>query len=266
MKSKPIAMWICLVALLFISTVGFAAPNSVSVGVSGITFPDNSVQSKAAVLPGCTSGGVLVNISGAWLCGTVMPISNGIATCVGSVCAVSACLPGLGNCDGNLANGCETALTSTLNCGACGNTCAASQSCVSGVCQPAVVQPALAIVKVRTTGTLPVGTTIGGVNAIVSATPSVGLTIAPSDISASGAGTGSIIVDNTSNVASINVAIVNTGGIQAGEIATLTYHVAAGTFPTASNFIVALTGGGVIDTNSVKIPGIGVSILSVTIQ
>ena len=135
MLSKPITIWTCLVALLFITTVGYAAPNSVSVGTAGITFPDNSVQSRAAVLPTCTSGGVLVNSAGAWLCGNLVPITNGIAACVGSGCAVSACLPGFGNCDSSLANGCETPLTTTLHCGSCGIACATSQSCVSGVCQ-----------------------------------------------------------------------------------------------------------------------------------
>ncbi|MBK5277176.1 MAG: hypothetical protein JJE30_19275 [Desulfuromonadales bacterium] len=128
-----------------------------------------------------------------------------------------------------------------------------------------ISQPTLAIVKVRTTGTL-VGTIIGGINAIVSAAPSTGLSIAPADITASGAGAGSTLIPNTTNVASINLALINTAGILVGEFATLNYHIAAGNFPVAGNFTVALTGAGVIDTVGANIPGIAVSVLSVTIQ
>jgi hypothetical protein len=132
---------------------------------------------------------------------------------------------------------------------------------------PFIAQPTLVTVKVATTGTLPANTRIGGINAIVTANPATGLTIADADVTASGvAATGVLLTPNTTNVASVNLALVSTGGILVGEFVTLQYHVAAGTFPVAGNFSVALTGAGVIDTASVNIPGIGVSILSVTVQ
>jgi hypothetical protein len=127
-------------------------------------------------------------------------------------------------------------------------------------------------VKVATTGTLPGGTLITGINALVTANPSSGLSIAAAaggnstDVVASGNGVGSIIISNTNNVASVNLTLANLGGIQGGEFETLTYHIANGTFPSAGNFSIALTGSGIIDTNSQNIPGIGVTILSVTIQ
>ncbi len=56
------------------------------------------------------------------------------------VCDAGACVPlscgaGLGNCDANAANGCETnVLTSAAHCGACNAPCAAGSSCLGGVC------------------------------------------------------------------------------------------------------------------------------------
>jgi adhesin/invasin len=130
----------------------------------------------------------------------------------------------------------------------------------------AFIDPTLAIVKLRTTGTLPAGTTIGGVNAIVSASPSAGLAITASDHAVSGAGAGSLLVANANDVAADNLAVINSTGIQTGEFATLTYHLNAGRFAAASDFSVAPTGPGVIDTAGVTIPGAGVGILSVTVQ
>ncbi len=61
------------------------------------------------------------------------------AVCAAGVCQRTTCETGRGDCDGNAANGCETALaTSTLHCGACGNPCApanATPSCQSGACR-----------------------------------------------------------------------------------------------------------------------------------
>jgi hypothetical protein len=127
-------------------------------------------------------------------------------------------------------------------------------------------QPTLVTVKVATTGTLPANTTIGGINAIVFASPSAGLTISDSDVTLSGVGVGSTFLPNTTNVSAVVIGQITTNGFQVGEFVTLKYHVAAGTFPTAGNFSVALTGSGVIGTNGAPILGIGVTIQSVTVQ
>jgi hypothetical protein len=132
-------------------------------------------------------------------------------------------------------------------------------------------QPTQVTVKVRTTGTLPAGTTIGGLKATLTASPASGLTIVAdpngnsSDVSATGPGAGSQIVSNTNNVAAVTLALVNTNGIQTGEFATVNYNVKAGNFPTVNDFSVARIGD-VIDSKNVVIPGIGVDILSVSIQ
>lgn len=70
------------------------------------------------------------------------------ATCLGNnrVCDSGNCVcaAGWGDCDKDLRNGCETNLTvgtpsstfdgRTLNCGACGRTCSADQTCTDGKC------------------------------------------------------------------------------------------------------------------------------------
>ena len=106
-----------------------------SVNGVGIQFPaDGSLQVKSATPPTCTTGQILVNNSGSWYCGAVMPVFNGVATCAQSICTISACMQGSGNCDDIVTNGCEAPLTTIQNCGACGNTCTGLQTCVSGTC------------------------------------------------------------------------------------------------------------------------------------
>lgn len=466
MKVHAIVAGVYLALLLLVPSRGFSALNSVNVGPGGITFPDNSVQATSAVLPSCTSGGVLVNSSGAWLCGNVMPVANGIATCVSSVCSVSACLQGFGDCDSNQGNGCEASLTTTQNCGGCGIVCAANQICSNSTCQvnpnsplsltvtgspvaggfinnqrpitvtanvqkvaggpvptgtavtfaitsgtgtlstttaltnasgnaavvlnstveglvtvsataspatnsaqftftnpnkpgtitlnaspttgainnngpvslravltpvdpvngtiangtpvafaiqsgtgtlssgtaltsngtatvtlnstvvgavtvnasagtspvvtsntvsvPFITQPTLATVKIATSGILPNGTLIGGIQAVVTATPATGLTLQSSDVTATGSAAGSLLSSNTNNIASVVVAVLNSSGFTSGEVITLNYHVANGTFPSIANFGVVSVS--IIDINGVTIPAMGVSVQSVDIQ
>jgi len=57
--------------------------------------------------------------------------------CVDGSCSIS-CEVGWGDCDGDYANGCESALNTRLDCGACGEVCAvpgAVPSCATGTCQ-----------------------------------------------------------------------------------------------------------------------------------
>jgi hypothetical protein len=59
------------------------------------------------------------------------------ADCVGANCSGATCCgANLGNCDGNIANGCEAKLDHDANnCGACGKTCGASTpACSAGMC------------------------------------------------------------------------------------------------------------------------------------
>ncbi|MFO0561991.1 MAG: hypothetical protein U0269_28520 [Polyangiales bacterium] len=67
-------------------------------------------------------------------CGVGCSRTNATATCASGSCAIGSCNAGFGNCDGNDANGCETPLTSSSNCGGCGVTCNTGQSCIGGFC------------------------------------------------------------------------------------------------------------------------------------
>ena len=62
---------------------------------------------------------------------------NGTAVCNGGTCAIN-CDGGFGNCDQNLANGCETdTSTSNQNCGGCNQPCQIANgtgACSSGMC------------------------------------------------------------------------------------------------------------------------------------
>ena len=101
---------------------------------SALTVEDGAVTSPKIGID-CSEGGVLVYRSGGWRCGTITTFPNAAATCVGSVCGVSACTPGYGNCDQNVGNGCETTLhNNTQNCGVCGKVCAPGEPCVDGSC------------------------------------------------------------------------------------------------------------------------------------
>jgi hypothetical protein len=83
-----------------------------------------------------------VNNCGA--CGNVCNLANANEACVNGACAISTCAAGFANCDGNTANGCETPLDTTSNCGACGNVCNlqnASEACVSNACAVTACDP-----------------------------------------------------------------------------------------------------------------------------
>ncbi|MDQ3031610.1 MAG: MopE-related protein [Myxococcota bacterium] len=62
-------------------------------------------------------------------------IAGATAVCTGGSCAVGMCAAGLGDCNGALDDGCETALTtSPTSCGMCGRTCVAGERCRDGEC------------------------------------------------------------------------------------------------------------------------------------
>jgi hypothetical protein len=129
---------------------------------------------------------------------------------------------------------------------------------------PFITQPTLVVVKLSTFGTLPIGSLIGGIQAVVTSNPSAGLSAQASDVTATGAALGSLVSANITNVASVIVAILNGSGFLTGEVASMNYHVANGTFPIAGNF--SITPVSVIDLNGVAIPGVTVIIQSVTVH
>ena len=88
-----------------------------------------SIQICAGV---CTDTDFDPNNCGA--CGKVCASTNAAnTTCGGGKCGV-LCAQGFGDCDGDPSNGCEeNLLTSTANCGACGQACSLGP-CAGGLC------------------------------------------------------------------------------------------------------------------------------------
>ncbi|MFO0755930.1 MAG: DNRLRE domain-containing protein [Byssovorax sp.] len=73
-------------------------------------------------------------------CGVSCVAPHATAACAAGTCAIGACDLGFADCNGAFADGCETDLTSTASCGACGVVCAlphATTSCLRGPARPA---------------------------------------------------------------------------------------------------------------------------------
>jgi len=125
--------------------------------------------------------------------------------------------------------------------------------------------PSQVVVKVRTSGTLPAGTLIGGINATVTYPTGKGLGILSSGVAASGAGAGTTLISNPNNPGQVVLGLITTDGIGLGEFATLTFSIANGAFPLLSDFGIA-AGGTVINTTAGDLPGVAAGIQSVTVQ
>jgi hypothetical protein len=73
------------------------------------------------------------------MCGRVCMAPNATMVCMGGTCQIGSCTPGWGNCNGNVADGCESNLqTDPHNCGSCGRICFAPNAtmvCMAGSCQ-----------------------------------------------------------------------------------------------------------------------------------
>lgn len=67
-------------------------------------------------------------------------VQNARLECMGRGCDFE-CHEGWGDCDGDLANGCETRLDTTSDCASCGNQCAAGEACSATGCVASCVPP-----------------------------------------------------------------------------------------------------------------------------
>ena len=136
--------------------------------------------------------------------------------------------------------------------------------CGGGAMVKAPVAPTQAIVKMRTSGTLPSGTTIDGIQATLTYPTTKGLSITKNNVVASGVASG-LFESNVTNSGQVGLILVTTDGFQTGEFATLTFGIAAGNSPVAGDFAIA-SGARVIDTNSATLTDLAVEIQSVTFQ
>ncbi|MGB0590262.1 MAG: hypothetical protein ACPGU1_11325 [Myxococcota bacterium] len=83
---------------------------------------------------GCET--LLVTVTDCGGCGVPCTLPNALATCDAGDCAVDTCDAGFGDCDGQLDNGCETAVDTRLMCGDCDTVCTPGQGCAFDHCAP----------------------------------------------------------------------------------------------------------------------------------
>jgi hypothetical protein len=139
----------------------------------------------------------------------------------------------------------------------------ATAGAVSGSASVQFISPTgTAIVKVQTSGTLSAGVLLGGISASVSYPTYKGLSIATSDVVASGYGAGSSFEPLVST-GNVGLVLLSQTGFQEGEFATLTFHIAPGYFPVASDFS---ADGLVEDSHYSLLSGVSITIKSVSIQ
>jgi alpha-tubulin suppressor-like RCC1 family protein len=107
-----------------------------------------SCASGACQVASCTGGfrdcdglaanGCEASPTSATACGAscqVCMIPNGTPACTGGACAIASCNAGFADCNGNPADGCETATTTdSANCGFCGNVCNNLPNVATGTC------------------------------------------------------------------------------------------------------------------------------------
>lgn len=135
--------------------------------------------------------------------------------------------------------------------------------------------PTKAVVKLKTTGTLPVGITgIGAIDATVVYPTSAakGLSITAADVVASGAAAGINIVPNTAVSGEVRTGSLTASGagFPVGEFATLTFSIAAGGAPVAGDFSVNSSNTTILGSDDaltdLTSKGIAVEVMSVTFQ
>jgi hypothetical protein len=111
--------------LLVPSPVSFSLATSLVQG-----WLDGSVPNYGILLEQTFTGAQVTNYkTSEWF-----PVSQRPAL---QICYTVTCPSGFADCDGNAQNGCERAVTTVTDCGACGNACAlpnAAPACVNGAC------------------------------------------------------------------------------------------------------------------------------------
>jgi hypothetical protein len=231
-----------------------------------ISFVDPN-KPGAVTLAASSGSGTTSAGGGVTLTATVNPVSSSGSVANGTV-VTFAINSGIGTISAvtTTTGGVATATLSSTTA----NTVSVSATAGTATSNPVSIsftaQPTLAIVKLATSGSLPAGQTVGGITANLLYPANGGLTIATTDIAASGAGLGSFLIPNTNLAGTVNLGLITATGIQVGEFATLSFHVAPGNFPKAADFSIA-AGASIVDvTSALTIPGLTVQVLSVTLQ
>ncbi|NOY92171.1 MAG: hypothetical protein GXP55_13315, partial [Deltaproteobacteria bacterium] len=108
-----------------------------AVGACGFVCDPGFADCNGLPVDGCEAD--LSTLSNCGGCGSVCALPQATSTCGASGCAIAACDPGFGDCNGLAMDGCELPLGNAAACGACGDVCAgATPDCVAGSCVPAL--------------------------------------------------------------------------------------------------------------------------------
>jgi len=117
------------------------APNAVpacALGTCALTCTAGFADCDGDATNGCEAD-TRVSTAHCGGCGRTCTAPNSTLTCMASTCTLGGCAAGFGNCDGNVANGCETSTaTSTQHCGGCNTVCPTRpntvSTCADGAC------------------------------------------------------------------------------------------------------------------------------------
>ncbi len=97
----------------------------------------------------CEANVTLLTQCGA--CGVSCKATNGTVICGENGCEMTTCNPGFGDCNDSGNDGCETALTTTDDCGVCGHGCDGA-ACTAGLCAGTQLGSAVAAYRWTATG------------------------------------------------------------------------------------------------------------------
>jgi hypothetical protein len=62
-------------------------------------------------------------------------LPSAVGACVAGACTIASCLGATGDCDGDVANGCETRVDTDAHCGACTTACGSGDTCAFTGCR-----------------------------------------------------------------------------------------------------------------------------------
>ncbi len=114
-------------------------------GVCGILSCNKGYSHCAATGTDCEDP-TGTDIGNCGSCGNACSTTNDTPSCSNGVCSIQ-CATGWGNCDGNIANGCETQLNTVANCGVCAPMGMPTCTTTNGMptCNTATMPPSCAV-------------------------------------------------------------------------------------------------------------------------
>jgi len=131
----------CGAACTFSNATGACVASTCELGACAAGFadcdtdPTNGCELATNTLTDCGACGVLCDVAG------------GMATCATATCAILSCDTGLGDCNADVADGCERPLASLTDCGGCDVVCDlanGTESCDAGTCEVVACDPGFA--------------------------------------------------------------------------------------------------------------------------